>query len=76
MPLYFYFTGVTETLIKSGEEWEKHQGDRMSLQKLIEKVASHLDLKTERIISASRRKEIIEARALFCHLAINDMPAP
>jgi len=64
---------VTETLIKSGEKWEKHQGDRMSLQELIEKVASHLDLKTERIISASRRKEITEARALVCHLAINDL---
>ena len=45
----------------------------MSLQELIEKVASHLNLKTERIISASRRKEITEARALVCHLAINDL---
>lgn len=45
----------------------------MSLPQLVEKVASHLDLKTERIISASRRQEITEARSLISYLAINAM---
>ena len=39
----------------------------------VEKVACHLDLKTERIISASRRPEITEARSLISYLAINAM---
>jgi chromosomal replication initiation ATPase DnaA len=71
-----YFSGVNEALSKAGEEWEKHKGNRMSLPELIEKVASHLDLNTERIISASRRQEISEFRAIISCLAINDMPAP
>ncbi len=36
-------------------------------------MASHLDLDARSIISASRKKEISEARALVCHLAINDL---
>ena len=64
---------VNEALRKAGEDWEKGQGDKISLSELVEKVASHLDLKTERIISASRRKEITEARSLVCHFAINNL---
>lgn len=40
---------------------------------MVEKITSHLNLKTERIISASRKKEISEARALVCHFAINNL---
>ncbi len=59
---------------KAGEDWEKHQGDeKISLTQLIERVAFHLDLNRERIISASRKKEITEARALVCHFAINNL---
>jgi len=36
-------------------------------------VASNLDLNARSIISASRKKEISEARALICHFAINDL---
>jgi len=64
---------VNEALMKAGKDWEKRQGDKISLPELVEKIASHLDLKTERIISASRRKEISEARALVCHFAINNL---
>jgi len=45
----------------------------MSLPQLVKKVASHLDLKTDRIISACRRQEITEARSLISYLAINAM---
>ena len=64
---------VNEALNKAGEDWEKRKGDKISLPELVEKVASHLDLNTERIISTSRRKEITEARALVCYLAINNL---
>ena len=65
---------VNEALRKAGEDWEKHQGDeKISLTHLIERVASHLDLNREQIISASRKKEITEARALVCHFAINNL---
>ena len=64
---------VNEALMKAGKDWEKRQGDKIALPELVEKIASHLDLKTERIISASRRKEISEARALVCHFAINNL---
>jgi len=45
----------------------------MSLTKLIPKIASHFDLKTESIISASRKREISEARAIISCLAVNDI---
>ena len=44
----------------------------MILPDLVEKVAFHHDLDTERIFSASRKKAISEARALVCHFAIHD----
>jgi len=64
---------VNEALMKAGKVREKRQGYKISLPELVEKIASHLDLKTERIISASRRKEISEARALVCYFAINNL---
>ena len=44
----------------------------MILPDLVEKVAFHHDLDTERIFSANRKKAISEARALVCHFAIHD----
>jgi len=43
---------------------------------LIEKVASHFDLEKASIISASRRKEIADARAIICYFAIREMRYP
>ncbi len=67
---------VNETLMKAGEEWKKAKQNKIPLAQLIGKVASHLDLKEESILSASRRREISEARSIISYLAINDMPAP
>jgi hypothetical protein len=64
---------VSGALTKAGQGWEKRQGDKISLPELVGRVASHLHLRTERIISASRRKEITEARSLISYLAINDV---
>jgi hypothetical protein len=68
-------TGANEALSKAGEDWEKRR-KKMLLAELIQKVASHLDLREESIFSSSRRREISEARAIISCLAINDMPAP
>lgn len=64
---------VNEILMKAGEKWEKGKEKRMPLAQLIEKVASHLDLKEESIFSTSRRQEISEARSIISYLAIKDM---
>ncbi len=64
---------VNEILMKAGEKWEKGKEKRMPLAQLIEKVASHLDLKEESISSTSRRREISEARSIVSYLAINEM---
>ena len=45
----------------------------MPLEQLIGEVASHLDLKETSIISASRKREISEARGIICYLAVNDL---
>ena len=45
----------------------------MSLEQLIAKVASYLNLKIETIISSSRKRRISEARGIICYLAVNDM---
>jgi hypothetical protein len=64
---------VNEALMKAGEDWEKGKEKKTLLAQLIRKVASHLDLKEESIFSASRRREISEARSIISYLAINDM---
>lgn len=64
---------VNEALMKAGEDWEKGKEKKIPLAQLIRKVASHLDLKEKSIFSASRRREISEARSIISHLAINDM---
>ena len=64
---------VNEALMKAGEDWEKGKEEKTPLAQLIRKVASHLDLKEESIFSASRRREISEARSIISYLAINDM---
>jgi len=67
---------VNETLQQAEATFERKYLPKRPIQELVEIVASHLDLKTERIMSASRKKAISEARALVCHFAINDVPAP
>ena len=76
MPLCLYFTGVNKALRKAGKDWEERKTNKISLIELIAKVASRLDLKEESILSASRRRDISEARSIISYLAINDMPAP
>ena len=66
-------TFVNEALNKAGEDWKKGKNKRMPLAQLIAKVASHLDLKKETIISPSRKRRISEARGIICYLAVNDM---
>jgi len=63
---------VNEALSKAGELWEKGKKPGVSLQELIDKVASHLDLKTNSIISSSRRREVSMARAIISFLAVSD----
>ncbi|MBC8457066.1 MAG: hypothetical protein H8D67_03610, partial [Deltaproteobacteria bacterium] len=63
---------VNEALSKAGELWGKGKKSRVSLPELIDKVASHLDLKTNSIISSSRRREVSMARAIISFLAVND----
>jgi len=64
---------VNEALMKAGEDLKKGKEKKMPLAQLIAKVASYLDLKTETIISSSRKKRISEARGIICYLAVNDM---
>ena len=73
MHLPLYLTGVIEALMKAGKDWEKGKKKKMPLEQLIGEVASHLDLKETSIISASRKREISEARGIICYLAINDL---
>ena len=64
---------VIEALMKAGKDWEKGKKKKMPLEQLIGELASHLDLKETSIISASRKREISEARGIICYLAINDL---
>ena len=59
--------------MKAGEDWEKDKEKKIPLAQLIAKVASHLDLKKETIISSSRKRRVSEARGIICYLAVNDM---
>ena len=67
---------VTETLRKAGKDFEKYSENKMLLAELIQKVASHLGLRKESVLSGNRRRIISEARSMISYLAINDMPAP
>ncbi|KKL09630.1 hypothetical protein LCGC14_2563950, partial [marine sediment metagenome] len=62
-----------EALRKAGEDWEKRSENKMLLAELIQKVASHLGLREESILSGNRRRKISEARSMISYLAINDM---
>jgi len=64
---------VNEALMRAGVDWEKGRRKRMPLSDLIGTVASHFDLKKVSIISASRKREISEARGIICYLAVNDL---
>ena len=64
---------VNEALRQAGEDWEKVKKKKMPLEQLIKAVASHLDLKEASLISASRKRQVSEARGIICHLAVNDL---
>jgi len=64
---------VTETLEQTEVRFEKKYLPKRPIDELLEIVASHLNLDPRSIISANRKKEISEARALLCHFAINDL---
>ena len=64
---------VGEALGKAGVVWEKGRKQKIPLAELIRKVAFCLDLKTESILSSSRRREVSKARAIVSFLAVNDM---
>ncbi len=63
---------VNEALRQAGEEWEKSYRAKMPLEELIKTVASHLNVRETYITSASRKKDVSEARGLICCLAVND----
>jgi len=64
---------VTETLEQVDVRFEKKYLPKRPIEELVEIVASHLDLSPKSIVSASRKKEISEARALVCYFAIRDL---
>lgn len=64
---------VNEALRQAKVKFEKKYLPKRPIEELLEVVAFHLDLNARSIISASRKKEISEARALICHFAINDL---
>ena len=64
---------VNEALRKAGEDWEKVKKKKMPLEQLIKAVAFHLDLKEASLISASRKRQVSEARGIICRLAVNDL---
>ena len=64
---------VNEALRKAGVDWEKRSENKMLLAELIQKVASHLGLRKESILSGNRRRKISEARSMISYLAINNM---
>jgi len=63
---------VNEALKKAGDLLEKRKKPKASIPELIDKVASYLDIKTESILSSSRRREVSRARAIISFLAVND----
>jgi len=63
---------VNEALRQAGEEWEKSYRTKIPLEELIKTVASHLNVRETSIVSASRKKDVSEARGLICCLAVND----
>ena len=64
---------VIETLEQREVRFEKKYLPKRPIEELVEIVASHLDLSPKSIVSASRKKEISEARALVCYFAIRDL---
>ena len=64
---------MNEALRQAGEAWEKVKKKKMPLEQLIKAVAFHLDLKEASLISASRKRQVSEARGIICHLAVNDL---
>jgi putative transposase len=64
---------VTKTLEQTEVRFEKKYLPKRPIEELLEIVAYHLNLNPGSIISASRKREISEARALVCHFAINDL---
>ncbi|EFK11611.1 conserved domain protein [delta proteobacterium NaphS2] len=71
-----YFSGVNEALRKAGEYREKGEKEKMSLARLIGKVASYFDLEESSIISAGRKKKIADVRAIIGYFAIRELRYP
>jgi hypothetical protein len=63
---------VNEALRQAGEEWEKSYRTKMPLKELIKRVAFHFNVRETYIVSASRKKDVTEARGIICGLAVND----
>jgi REP element-mobilizing transposase RayT len=64
---------VNDALSKAGARWEARKVPKMSLEALIERVGSCLDIKAESICSSRCRGKVSDARSMICHLAVNDM---
>ena len=64
---------VNEAVRQAEVKFEKKYLPKRPIEELLEIVASNLNLNAISSISASRKKEISEARALICHFAINDL---
>ena len=56
---------VSKALGKAGVVWEKGRKQKIPFAELIRRVASCLDLKTESILSSSRRREVSKARSIY-----------
>ncbi|EFK09568.1 bacterial DnaA protein helix-turn-helix domain protein [delta proteobacterium NaphS2] len=63
---------VNEALMQAGEDWEKSYRARMPLEELIKKVASQFNVQEKSILSASRKRNVSDARGIICCLAVND----
>jgi putative transposase len=63
---------VNGALMKAGQDRERGKRKKMPLEHLIRTVASHFDVKEASILSASRKREVSEARGIICCLAVKD----
>ena len=70
MLLPFYLTGVSTILKQSENFLEKKYLLKRPIEELIAVVGGKLGLKPELICSGSRKKKIVEARALVSFLAV------
>ncbi len=64
---------VNAALRKAGEACEKGRNKKIPLSALIKSVAALLDLKSEAVVSSSRRRELSKAMAIISCLAVNEL---